>query len=536
VNKDSGSQAKRHCAQYDTVDNDKNGSSPRKEAGSAGVGPDQRGKKEVAGVFDGQEQHQRAPPTLEEDESSMGDMDRLRESNGAGAPEHGAPHTDMEQRMIEEKEFIRLNDTATCEVWYLVDVNWLQSWKSFVTKNGSLPGPIDNGRLVDTRTGLPWRGLKPVDDYRGVNQAIWTYWHQRYGGGPTVKRQYLDLYTGHLDEEADIRTRQSQQHQHELSLPGAAASGAEAGPTAGGSNRAESNRNQSSRRQRPLDPEPPEERSQGSSSSGSRSGPEQQVSTTTPRRSHGVETLTASVRSRLPLGGSSRGGTSMRSVNKGAGGGGQPGGGSGAAVGFAGSDDQEVDTKPAKALCCDKCDGPHETDKCPHFRKAREKHADAWSAYGKTRAGRGNDGDGAPIIRTDRVRVVAQPGDGSCLFHSLSYGLSDSSDASALRSEICRYIAKNPDLTIADTSIKDWVRYDSESNESVAAYARRMEGGSWGGAIEMAALMSMKRVNVHVYERCREGYRRISAFELDGARKTVNVLYQGRNHYDALVV
>lgn len=176
--------------------------------------------------------------------------------------------------------------------------------------------------------------------------------------------------------------------------------------------------------------------------------------------------------------------------------------------------------------------GPHETDRCPHFKRARERHQDAWTAYGK-KGSKDSSGDGAPIVRN--ARVVPQPADGSCLFHSLSYGLSDRSTASSLRRDISGYIAKNPDMRIADTAIKDWIRYDSD--DSVQSYAQRMADGTpWGGGIEMAALTRMRNVNVHVYEKCRDGYRRISAFDCPNAQKTVTVLYQGRMHYDAIVV
>lgn len=141
--------------------------------------------------------------------------------------------------------------------------------------------------------------------------------------------------------------------------------------------------------------------------------------------------------------------------------------------------------------------------------------------------------EGAIVIPASKVRVVPQPGDGSCLFHSLSYGLPDRSSASTLRKEICAFIAKNPELEIGDTAIKEWVQYDSGG--SVSSYAQKMSHGTWGGGIEMAAVTKMKYVNVHVYEKCREGYRRISAFDV-GAPKTVSVLYQGRMHYDAIVV
>eukprot|EP00969_Alexandrium_andersonii_P373915 15485074-Alexandrium_andersonii.AAC.1 len=45
-----------------------------------------------------------------------------------------------------------------------------------------VPGPIDNSRLVD-QCGEPHLGLQAVQDYRGVNRAIWAFWHDRYGGG-----------------------------------------------------------------------------------------------------------------------------------------------------------------------------------------------------------------------------------------------------------------------------------------------------------------------------------------------------------------
>lgn len=138
------------------------------------------------------------------------------------------------------------------------------------------------------------------------------------------------------------------------------------------------------------------------------------------------------------------------------------------------------------------------------------------------------------MVVVKNARVVPQPGDGSCLFHSLSYGLG-SSNAQALRREISTYIAKNPEATVADTSFRDWVKYDS-GHEGVGTYASKMSTGGWGGGIEMAALTKMKNVNVHVYEKCSQGFKRISCFEADKSRKTVNILYQGRMHYDALLI
>jgi hypothetical protein len=189
-----------------------------------------------------------------------------------------------------------------------------------------------------------------------------------------------------------------------------------------------------------------------------------------------------------------------------------------------------------RKLCCDRCDGPHATERCPHFKKAREDHEDAWKMFGK---GFGStNADACPVIvPSHSARVISQPGDGSCLFHSLTYGLSRFSlshgSASSLRQEVCRFIREHPETRICDTTIKDWVKYDSSG--SVQSYADKMSGSAWGGGIEMAVVTLMRRVNVHVYESSRAGYKRISTFDV-GSDKTVSVLYQGRMHFDAIII
>lgn len=180
----------------------------------------------------------------------------------------------------------------------------------------------------------------------------------------------------------------------------------------------------------------------------------------------------------------------------------------------------------AKPLCCDKCDGKHETDNCPYYKKQREDHPDA-------KAGRNIGGTSLlPGSYLYTARVIRQPGDGSCLFHSMSYGLGGGYSATRLRSEICSFIQANPNLLISETPLKDWVKWDSGS--SVTEYSRKMSRGSWGGGIEMACLSQMKQVNVHVYERSGIGYKRISAFDCAKdaeSRPVIKVLYCGGIHY-----
>mmetsp|Transcript_48140 Transcript_48140/g.75188 ORF Transcript_48140/g.75188 Transcript_48140/m.75188 type:complete len:211 (+) Transcript_48140:684-1316(+) len=142
-------------------------------------------------------------------------------------------------------------------------------------------------------------------------------------------------------------------------------------------------------------------------------------------------------------------------------------------------------------------------------------------------------GKGGGNFKLKSARVVRQPGDGNCLFHSMSYGI-QGANAGSLRREIANFIKANPNLEIADTPMKDWVKWDSGT--SVAEYANRMAVTGWGGGIEMAACSHCRRVNVHVYERGPYGsYKRISCFDAPSARATVHVLYCGGVHYDALV-
>lgn len=180
---------------------------------------------------------------------------------------------------------------------------------------------------------------------------------------------------------------------------------------------------------------------------------------------------------------------------------------------------------------CDKCDGPHHEDDCPHFKGKRDNHRDAFDRYGK-KGDAGGDAGGQFILKT--ARVIPQPGDGSCLFHSISYGLRGS-NATDLRAQIADFIAKNPDLEVAGNPIRDWVLWDSGMD--VKSYAKTMRTGSkWGGAVEIAVCAQLKGIGIHIYERGSKGFARISTFGEDSSGNIVNIHYGGRVHYDALQV
>lgn len=149
--------------------------------------------------------------------------------------------------------------------------------------------------------------------------------------------------------------------------------------------------------------------------------------------------------------------------------------------------------------------------------------------------------------------------------HRASSGLGNAS-AARLRRELADWVEEHPDELIADTPVRDWVKWDTDGS-SVRSYARRMAVGGWGGGIEMAACARLKRVNVHgepppavrrtpVISRCRHGhspcdpfrrvsstvyehipgqsgYKRISCFDAPGASSssapTVHVLYRAHH-------
>jgi hypothetical protein len=173
-------------------------------------------------------------------------------------------------------------------------------------------------------------------------------------------------------------------------------------------------------------------------------------------------------------------------------------------------------------LCCDKCDGNHDTHSCPHFSKVRDSHPDGQKNFYKKLGGESSLP--GSILRT--AKVIRQPGDGSCLFHSMSYGIG--TNATVLRGEICEFIRNHPNFKICDTPLSDWVKWDSGS--TCKDYARKMSRGSWGGGIEMAVCSQIQKVNIHVYERTISSFKRISAFDYSHnptGKTIVRVLYQG---------
>lgn len=185
---------------------------------------------------------------------------------------------------------------------------------------------------------------------------------------------------------------------------------------------------------------------------------------------------------------------------------------------------------PCKRATCEKCDKEHDASVCPHFEKEREDHPDAWGLLGKSELVKKAAAEGPKFVAAARAQIVPQPGDGSCLFHSVAFGLRDGSSGAFLRKEVADAIELHPDLQILGTPIAQWVKMDK--GVGPAAYVERLRSGAWGGGIEMALLAKKRGVSIEVFQRCAAGFTRIAKF--GAGQRTISVLYTGRLHYDFL--
>lgn len=133
--------------------------------------------------------------------------------------------------------------------------------------------------------------------------------------------------------------------------------------------------------------------------------------------------------------------------------------------------------------------------------------------------------------------LVSMPEDGSCLFHSIAFGLGDSTDGPTLRRQVAQVIENEPTLKIANTTVREWVRMAAGKDHSVHA-KELYRGECWGGAVELAVAAKIRQVNIHVYEAFSDGFRCITAFDVPGAVRSISVVYHTEpcRHYDALVI
>jgi len=196
-------------------------------------------------------------------------------------------------------------------------------------------------------------------------------------------------------------------------------------------------------------------------------------------------------------------------------------------------------TPDAGSVCCDKCDGPHATDQCPHFKFDKEEHKDAWENRGRHLASH-DRGATSDVVVIPQAQEIRKPGDGSCLYHALNFGLNQlgrqHGTAAELRRDLADFLRDHPTLPISGDTLDEWVRWDQQC--TLPVYARRQRVSGWGGGIEMACFAQKYDVHVHVYKKVPNiGYKRLSIFHAPSTNAPkIDVIYQGDVHYDALVI
>ena len=150
---------------------------------------------------------------------------------------------------------------------------------------------------------------------------------------------------------------------------------------------------------------------------------------------------------------------------------------------------------------------------------------------------------GSLVLQRGQTRRM--PGDGNCLYHSLSFGLNkipkcSEWTAQQLRLHLAHWVAEHPTVEVAGQQLKTWILWDS--NSSVKEYAATMTKGvarpshsvGWGGSIECIACSFSFNVNVIVFTpTSRGGQRCIAVFvPPGGGAHTVHLVYSGGDHYN----
>ena len=215
-------------------------------------------------------------------------------------------------------------------------------------------------------------------------------------------------------------------------------------------------------------------------------------------------------------------------------------------------------------VSCSKCGKDHRTDQCPDYLEDRGVHEDAQPNSAAKEAG--PEPDTPPLtLPPGAAKGVRQPRDGTCLFHSLAYGLAKTVKGGAkLRTKLLKWMADNADKIISgktwaervekimvhDAQASATQRYthtrSSKRTRSVAEggatevekYCKKMQSPrEYGGQLEIIAFQQSEKVSVWSYKALDDGsYHRTGVVGSPGGEgKVVHIVYDG-THYDALEV
>ena len=154
---------------------------------------------------------------------------------------------------------------------------------------------------------------------------------------------------------------------------------------------------------------------------------------------------------------------------------------------------------------CDRCGGNHPTDGCEIYLDARIDHKDAQILPTDQRpAPRAN-----AERRVARGKLVPQPNDGNCMYHSLQHGLvalglGERGGQRALRRQLAHWALEHGETEVGGNTVNQWLQYEfPERTITTAVYAASMglrtTSTRWGGSIELAGCAHLKTVGVSVW-------------------------------------
>jgi hypothetical protein len=138
------------------------------------------------------------------------------------------------------------------------------------------------------------------------------------------------------------------------------------------------------------------------------------------------------------------------------------------------------------------------------------------------------------------TKVVRQEGDGSCLFHAISYILSRSNQrpksASELRAEIADFIEQRAQISLNGKPIFQWICELNEQSGHIGDYAEQLRRGMYGGLPEILVASHMFQVQLLVLTQQNTAYRCIFSTR-PGQETKGHLWYHGENlsaHFDVL--
>ena len=145
-----------------------------------------------------------------------------------------------------------------------------------------------------------------------------------------------------------------------------------------------------------------------------------------------------------------------------------------------------------------------------------------------------------PIIAEGEVEK--QPGDGSCLYHSLVHRGRELNGhwqtARELRKQLAAFCAANGQVRINGKTLDAWLELEHSVKVRMERYARRQAQCGWGGSLEILAYVLSHNVAVWVWVPCGDGtYRRTTCFDLPAGQAPagrIDLCYLGGTHYDWL--